>query len=69
MIKISKTLSAILALTSMFFVGLSTIAFKEKPSVKETQPNIIIVNFERKKYRQFIICKIASTNLNFLTNK
>ncbi|MCX6297479.1 MAG: sulfatase [Bacteroidetes bacterium] len=46
MIKISKTLSAILALTSMFFVGLSTIAFKEKPSVKETQPNIIIVNFD-----------------------
>ena len=46
MIKISKSLSAIVALTSMVFVGFSSIAFKEKPSVKETQPNIIIVNFD-----------------------
>ena len=44
--KISKSLSAIVALTSMIFVGFSSIAFKEKPSVKETQPNIIIVNFD-----------------------
>jgi len=46
MIKISKSLSAIVALTSMVFIGFSSIAFKEKPSVKETQPNIIIVNFD-----------------------
>ena len=46
MIKSSKTLSAILALTSMVFIGFSSIAFKEKSSVKETQPNIIIVNFD-----------------------
>ena len=39
-------MSAIVALTSMVFVGFSSIAFKEKPLVKETQPNIIIVNFD-----------------------
>ena len=39
-------MSAIVALTCMVFVGFSSIAFKEKPSVKETEPNIIIVNFD-----------------------